>query len=303
MALFKINGTVVKKVQPRELSRESVLQKLFEDNLEEILDITFMAHEFPTSFGGRMDTLGIDKTGAPCIIEYKKSRNDNVINQGLSYLRWLLDHKGDFEILWAERGGETPVDWDSTRVICVAESYNKFDLDTVDLLQMNIELLKYRLYEDNLLYVEQESWQKVKLPTSTISKKAAARKKHETLQQQYSVEDHLAGKPANIVEIFQTLREGILVLDKDIIEVAKAKYIAYKTSTNFADVTIKQNSINVFLNVKSGKLSDPLRLARDLTKPKPIGHWGNGDYEIKITKIDNVPSILKLIQQSYELSK
>lgn len=303
MPLFKINGTSAKKVQPRELSRESILQKIFEDNLEEILDITFMAHEFPTSFGGRMDTLGIDKTGAPCIIEYKKTHNDNVINQGLSYLRWLLDHKGDFEILWAERGGERYVDWDSTRVICVAESYNKFDLDTVDLLQMNIELLKYRLYDDNLLYVEQESWQKVKLPTSAITKKSTAKKKNETLQHQYSIEDHLAGRPAHIVEIFQALREGILILDKDIIEVAKAKYIAYKTSTNFADITVKQNSINVFLNVKSGKLSDPLHLARDLTKPKPIGHWGNGDYEIKITKIDNVPSILKLIRQSYELSK
>lgn len=303
MPLFNIHGTKISKIKPLELSRESVLQKLFEENLEEILDITFMAHEFPTSFGGRMDTLGIDKTGTPCIIEYKKTQNDNVINQGLSYLRWLLDHKGDFEILWAECGGERYVDWDSPRVICVAESYNKFDLDTADFLPINIELLKYRLYDGNLLFVEPEGYQKVKVSTSAIARKVKAKKKDEKLQNEYSIDDHLAGKPSNITETFQALREGILVLDKDIIEVAKSKYIAYKTSTNFADVTISQHSIKVFLNVKSGKLNDPLHLARDLTKPNPIGHWGNGDYEVKITKIDDVPSILKLIQQSYELSK
>jgi len=99
MALFKINNSVVKKLVARDLDLERNLQVIFEANLEEILNIIFLAHEYSTSFGGRIDTLGIDKNGSPCIIEYKKNQNENVINQGLSYLRWLLDHKADFEIL------------------------------------------------------------------------------------------------------------------------------------------------------------------------------------------------------------
>lgn len=86
MALFKIQNNKVKKLLAKELGREKSLQYLFEENLEEILNITFLASEYSTSFGGRIDTLGIDKTGAPVIIEYKKSQNNNVINQGLSYL-------------------------------------------------------------------------------------------------------------------------------------------------------------------------------------------------------------------------
>ncbi len=39
----------------------------------------------------------------PAIVEYKKNQNDNVINQGLSYLRWLLDHKAEFTILLQDR--------------------------------------------------------------------------------------------------------------------------------------------------------------------------------------------------------
>lgn len=97
--LFKITIDKVRKLLSKDLSLERKLQSLFEDNLEEILSVIFLASEYVTSFGGRIDTLGIDKNGSPVIIEYKKKSDDNVINQGLSYLRWLLDHKADFEML------------------------------------------------------------------------------------------------------------------------------------------------------------------------------------------------------------
>ncbi|PIS41269.1 MAG: hypothetical protein COT25_04030 [Candidatus Kerfeldbacteria bacterium CG08_land_8_20_14_0_20_42_7] len=52
-----------------------------------ILNINFLASEYSMSFGGRIDSFGIDKNGSPVIVEYKRNQNDNVINQGLSYLR------------------------------------------------------------------------------------------------------------------------------------------------------------------------------------------------------------------------
>jgi len=92
-------------------------------------------------------------------------------------------------------------------------------------------------------------------------------------------------------------------LDQNIIEEAKAKYIAYKTSTNFVDIVIKQYGLKIFLNVKSGQLNDPQKLARDLAKPKPIGHWGNGDYEVKVEKTKEADAVYALIKQSYDLNK
>lgn len=304
MALFKINNSTVKKLVARDLDLERNLQAIFEPNLEEILNIVFLAHEYSTSFGGRIDTLGIDKNGSPCIIEYKKNQNDNVINQGLSYLRWLLDHKADFEILCQNRKVEIEIDWDSPRVICIAESYNKFDLDTADILPINVELLRYRIYEENILYVEPENYQKVRISTSGIVKKAKqGKEKMERLQKSYSIDDHLSGIDKQTVDLFQTLREKILSLDESIIEEAKAKYIAYKTSTNFTDIVVKQYGLKIFLNVKSGQLSDPQSLARDLTKPKAIGHWGNGDYEVKLEKPMDVDAVFTLIKQSYDFNK
>ena len=304
MALFKINGTIVTKIIANDLDLEKNLQSLFEQNLKEILYIDFLAHEYSTSFGGRIDSLGIDKNGSPCIIEYKKNQNDNVINQGLSYLRWLLDHKADFELLCQSKKIDAEIDWDSPRVICIAESYNKFDLDTADILPINVELLRYRIYDKNILFLEPENYQKVKIYTSGIVKKANAQKtRHNQLQKVYSIEDHLEGINKETLDLYQNLRERILSLDQNIIEEAKAKYIAYKISTNFVDIVVKQHGLKIFLNVKSGQLNDPQKIARDLTKPKPIGHWGNGDYEVRFESQKETESVFALIKQSYDFSK
>ena len=256
MALFKIKNLSVSKLEITPLGKEKDIQKLFENNLSTVLNIDFLATEYSTSFGGRIDTLGIDKNGAPTIIEYKRNQNDNVINQGLSYLKWLLDHKADFEILCRNKNIKTNIDWTSPRVICVAESYNKFDLDTAEILPIKIELLKYRIYEDEILYVEAESQKVVKISTSKIFEKGKKSKEITKLQKDYNIEMHLKIASKETKNLFLNLKEMISSLDESITEEAKAKYIAYKLTTNFVDLVILKNSIKAFLNVPSGKLND-----------------------------------------------
>ncbi len=303
MALYKIKKNVVTKLETTPVDKEKNIQKLFENNLDTILNITFLTSEHTTSFGGRIDTLGIDKNGAPVIIEYKKQQKNNVINQGLSYLKWLLDHKAEFEMLCRNKNIKTSVDWTSPRVICIAESFNKFDLDTVEILPIKIELLKYRVYEEEILYVESESQKTVRINTSKIFNKYKKRKQPSGLQKEYTIKTHLNKASSAIKELFLYLREKILALDEAIIEEPKAKYIAYKLTTNFVDLVIQKNSIKVFLNVPSGKLKDPYNLTRDLTKPKAIGHWGNGDYEAIIKTKEKVEELFELIKQSYNYNK
>lgn len=304
MSLFKIQNQSVKKLITKDLDLEKNLQTLFENNLEEILNITFLAHEYSTGWGSRIDTLGIDRNSSPCIIEYKKNQNDNVINQGLAYLRWLLDHKANFEILCRNKNIKIDIDWDSPRVICIAENYNKFDIETADIIPINIELLRYRIYDDDILYIEPENYQKVKISTSGIVKKVGKQKeKRDVLQNPYTIDEHLSNTSKDIQSLFLKLRERITSLDEDIIEESKAKYIAYKTSTNFVDVVILHGSLKIFLNMKSGQLDDPDGLARDLTKPKHIGHWGNGDYEVKIENESDLEKLFSLIKQSYNFNK
>lgn len=304
MALFKIKNSNVEKLSTIDLEKEKNIQTLFEQNLLIILNVDFLATEYSTSFGGRIDTLGIDKNGSPVVIEYKRNQNDNVINQGLSYLRWLLDHKADFEILCRNKKIEVDIDWTSPRVICVAESYNKFDLDTVEILPIKIELLRYKIYEDNILMVESESQKAIKISTREIFDKS--KKEKETLlrlQKDYTLDSHLQVASKETKELFTQLKEMITSLDASITEEAKAKYIAYKLTTNFVDVVIQKNTIKAFLNVPSGKLNDSFGIARDLTKPKAIGHWGNGDYEVLIKNKEELLKLFELIKQSYNYNK
>lgn len=303
MAIFFTKNETAKKIPPVKVGLEKDVQKLFEKNLEEILNIKFLATEYSTSFGGRIDSLGIDNNGSPVIIEYKKGQNDSVINQGLSYLRWLLDHKADFEALVHKMNINVDIDWASPRVICVAESYNKFDLDTADLLPMNIELLRYQLYEDNILLVEPEVQRKVKISTSEVFERGEKQKREFKDHIHYTVVDHLKSASPKLQEIFSMLKEQISALDESIIEEAKAKYIAYKLTTNFCDVVILRDALKIFLNIPSGELGDPDGIARDLTKPKPIGHWGNGDYEVKLEHEEDLPKVMSLIKQSYTYNK
>jgi len=303
MPIFSITNSSASKIPPIKVGLEKNVQKLFEKNLTEILNITFLASEHSTSFGGRIDTLGVDNNGSPVIIEYKRTQNDSVINQGLSYLHWLLDHRADFEALVHKANVSVEVDWASPRVICVAESYNKFDLDTVALLPIDIELLRYRLYERDILLVEPEVQRKVKISTSEIFEKTEKQKREFKDHVKHTVEEHLRSASDHARKLFSTLREKIMALDDSIAEEPKAHYIAYKLTNNFVDITVQKDSLKLFLNIPSGELTDPGGIARDLTKPKFIGHWGNGDYEVKLDRSEDVDAVMALINQSYSYNR
>ncbi|MCL7466845.1 hypothetical protein MXB90_17640, partial [Phaeovulum sp. NW3] len=67
--------------------------------------------------------MTIDENGSPVIIEYKRTSSENVINQGLFYLDWLMDHRGDFEVLVMKTLGTeaaNTIDWTAPRLICIA---------------------------------------------------------------------------------------------------------------------------------------------------------------------------------------
>ncbi len=101
-----------------------------------------------------MYSIGIDENNSPVIFEYKRSSSENVINQGLFYLDWLLDHKADFKLLVIEKLGmevAEQIDWSVPCLICVANDFTRYDVHAVNQMQRNIKLVKYRKYGDDLV--------------------------------------------------------------------------------------------------------------------------------------------------------
>jgi len=81
--------------------------------------------------------------------------NENVINQGLYYLDWLMDHKAEFELKTMKVLGlnEDDIEW-IPRLLCIAGDFTKYDVHAVQQINRNIELIKYQKYRDELLLLE-----------------------------------------------------------------------------------------------------------------------------------------------------
>ena len=157
--LFRVEADHVQELSGSSVALEKSLQSLIEQHLEAFLGVRFLATEYTTgkSHGGRIDTLGIDENNSPVIIEYKRATNENVVNQGLFYLDWLLDHRAEFTLLAMKQLGpemEGVIDWSSPRLICIAGDFKKYDEHAVAQINRTIELVRYRKYGDDFIVLE-----------------------------------------------------------------------------------------------------------------------------------------------------
>lgn len=304
MPLYQIKQQKTQQIKPSSFKNEKELQKMFEANLEELLGARYVASEFTTGDRqrGRIDTLGIDQDGTPVIIEYKKTGKENVINQGLFYLDWLVDHKGDFTLAAQEKlGKDIEIDWSSPRLILVAEGFSEYDKYAVNRIGANIQLWTYRKYGNDFLFLESifaATGQK-------SSRKDKAEIKEETGDEQpeedvaYTLEYHLSEKPEETKALFDALRERIFSLndDSDIIEKSNKIYVSYKHGKNFCEIQIQTNGLKIWLDIPHTELDDSNKLSRDVSK---IGHHGTGTVETKLSDLSELDAIMYLIEQSYK---
>lgn len=114
--------------------------------------------------------------------------------------------------------------------------------------------------------------------------------------QQYSIDDHphLVGAMG---ELFQALRQSILELDACVTEEFLKLYVAYKAETNFVDVVPQAKRLRLSLNMPFNEIDDPKGLCVDVSS---VGRWGNGDVEVGITSINEIPYVVGLIRQSFD---
>ena len=286
MPIFSQSNNTAKQIKLTTFEDEGSLQNFIENNLEEIFSIKFIASEFSTGekHGGRIDTLGLDENGSPVIIEYKWGEKDNVINQGLFYLDWLIDHVGDFQIATERKLGNVKIDWGRPRLILIASSFNRYDKYAINRMNENIELWDYTLYENGLFSIELEACSQ----PSTKNKKQVTKIDYSN----YDLNYHLNKTSKELKEKFLDIREQILEFG-GVKEVTEQKSgITYKTSKSFARFEFNKSVINLLL--RDPKYIDPGGLVKDVT----TFEWGyKGLVKIK-PEIYN-PAIAGLVEQSY----
>ncbi len=288
--LFDLEREKASEIKKKSVDLERQIQKLVEKNLEEFFGIRFLDSEYSTGkkHKGRIDTLGIDENNSPVIIEYKRQKNENIINQGLFYYDWLMDHKGDFEILVRDRfGNDSVVDWSSPRLLCIAEDFTKYDGHAVEQMNRNIELIRYQLYEGGHILFELVN------AIEGETQEASPEKNYKYFK------DYHKEASTKIKEIFQEMEDYIFSLGDDIQKKELKFYCAYKRLRNFACVEIRKGKILIYLKVDIYSLKHIPDIGRDVSN---IGHYGTGNFELEIRDLEQLEEAKHYIEKSYNVS-
>lgn len=303
LKLFRLTNGEATELTSTSVALEKSLQVVVERNMDTLFGVRFLASEYSTGakHGGRIDSLGIDENSSPVIFEYKRAVNENVINQGLFYLDWLLDHRAEFQLLVMKRLGAEEadsIDWRNPRLICVASGFTRYDEHAVQQINRSIELVRYRDFGGELLALDLMTTSKVEVtsaegaPTPKGSAPATASK---------TVTEYLAQAPAALQDLYAELEAYCESLGDDVTKKALKLYFAFRRLKNFACVEVhpQTKTLLVYLKVDPDSLELEDGFSRDV---RNIGHFGTGDLELRIQTPDQLAKALPLIQKSYEAS-
>ncbi|SDV50656.1 DUF5655 domain-containing protein [Chitinasiproducens palmae] len=302
--LFRLGDGTAIELPSQAAKLEKALQSLIEANMSTFLGVRFLASEYKTgkTHRGRIDSLGLDENGCPVIIEYKRHSTENVINQGLFYLDWLLDHQAEFRWLVMEKLGKEvaeQIEWTGTRLLCIAADFTRYDEHAVQQIPRNIELLRYKLFGEDLLLLELVNAQSV--PDATAVKPAAADTTGEpaapkSAGKDKSLAEQLASASPEIQAIYAQMVSYLMSLGDDVQEKRLKLYTAFRRLKNFACVIVYTNRMLVTLKLDPASVALQEGFSRDVSQ---IGHWGTGDLELTIRTPADLDRAKPLLERSY----
>ena len=308
--LFLLEATKAIELEGDASDLEKPLQTLIEKNLDTLLGIRFLASEYATgkTHGGRIDSLGLDENDCPVILEYKRSVGENVINQGLFYLDWLMDHQAEFKLLVMETLGKAAadqIDWSAPRLVCIAADFTKYDGHAVQQINRNIELIRYRRFGEDLLLLELANTASAGAAKSMKGSKASKLIKAadepavsaKAPGTDKTVAEHLATMPESLAVLLASLEDYVLSLGDDVQRKELKLYIAFKRLKNFATVVPQKGRLLLYLHLDVDQIAPPPGIGRDVRQQ---GHWGTGDMELSITRSADLDLAKPLILQAYE---
>jgi predicted transport protein len=301
--LFRLTSGQTSELQGLASDLEKPLQTLIESNLETLLGVRFLASEYSTgkTHAGRIDTLGLDEDDCPVILEYKRSAAENVINQGLFYLDWLMDHQAEFKLLVLERFGKetaAAIDWTAPRLVCVAADFTKYDAHAVQQMNRNIELIRYRRFGADLLLLELVN---AVAAGPTSGAKAVTGRKAKAVKKGTGTDKTLAEwfkeMPASMRALFDSLEGFLQSLGDDVQRKDLKLYVAFKRLRNFVTVEMRKERLVLYLRLNPDHVDRVEGFIRDV---RGIGHWGTGDVEVIVKNRADLERAKPLLLAAYE---
>jgi len=302
---YQITKGKAERIKQKEFTNEAELHKLIDSNLYEIFNITYIKDEHVTDKHGRIETLAIDESNRPVVIEYKKYKESGQLTQANRYMTWIKQNPDSFELLVRKniKKFDGVIDFSNPRIICFAQEYSIDDKCLA--LSLGAELWKYRLYENNTLIIlrEEEPEQLIK----TKAGKPTIQKIQKEPRTPLSLDEHFEGASNELNDTFNLIHSRILDISSEIECYTTRAEIIYKTSLNFAYLAIqnKKNCLRYLIRTDNDTINDP----KNITEKVPKTHgYGNITriiyvYPDKVDKEYTIDDIVDLINQSYSCTQ
>lgn len=302
MPIYNINDEKLEPIKQVKFKNERELQKLTENNLEELFGLKFIASEFQVD-NLRVDTLAFnEETKSFVIIEYKNVKNYSVIDQGYSYLSLLLNNKAEFVLKYNNvlntNLSKDEFDFSQTSVMFISPKYTTYQLKSVEFSDIAFELWKVVKYSNGTVLFDKVNNTDTTASIKQITGSDNDKQKVDTEIKKYTEEDTLLNKSDDIISLYDNLKELILS-NYDDIEIKHLKhYFVFKTNNKIvASASLLSKFIKAWINLKETEIKDPDNRIKDVTN---IGHHGVGKYEFKINSEDDLYYFNKLFKQSYD---
>jgi len=304
MPLFEIKNKKAKKINTKEFENELELHKLIDMNLEEIFGIRFIKDEHITVKHGRIETLGLDESNRPIVIEYKKTKDRGQLVQANRYMTWIKQNPDSFELLARKniKNLKGKIDFSNPRILCFAQEYSIDDKCLA--LSLGAELWKYRYYKNNSLVITREEE-----PEQLIAAKSKSGFTIEKIKREpriaKTVDQHLEGASSELIDLFTRIDSEIKSLSSEVERYTTNSEIIYKTSRNFAYMVIqnKKNCLRIHLRTSDDNLIDAKKLAKKIPKTHGYGNitrslslFPKDEKSLKFT----IEDVMNLIEQSYQ---
>lgn len=188
------------------------------------------------------------------------------------------------------------IDWTAPRLICIAADFSKYDEHAVKQINRNIDLVRYRHFEDGLLALElAHRNQSASIPYDQV----VIEQKHPKKTTDKPVSQWLKELDTPMSDLYESLRALLLALGDDVDEKQLKLYIAFRRIKNFACIVFQKKSLMVYVKLNP----DTVRLEDHFTRDvRNIGHWATGDLEITIIDKESLAKAQPLLIRAYEES-
>lgn len=306
--IFEIKSGKAKRINTKDFKNELELHQLIDRNLEELFEIRYIKDEHVTEKHGRIETLALDNSNRPVVIEYKRTMEKGHLAQANRYRMWIKQHPGDFELLVRKNLKiEDEIDFSNPRIICFAQDYNIDDKCLA--FELRAELWKYQYYENDTLVIvrEEEPEQLIKTKPNSISigKSPIVPKEKKEIKTAKTVEEHLNSTTEEVKKIFGEFDEKLFDISSEIERYTTKASILYKTSVNFLELHVQRNRLRLILRTKDNKMNDPKQLTEEI--PKTHG-WGNLNRVVLLDPKElnikySMDDVLELVMQAFKTTQ